>query len=425
LSTERIDIYGGKATIKQNKFGVWQFRMWVSNEKRYYEKSLRTKRRLEAIDKAEEMYFDLQNELKDGRKLFSVSIAEAVAIYLEYRKIDVRTKEIVEGRWNTIRAHLNHFIEYVGEKEKAANLGINTLVKFERQSKETNYVLFRTEQGAAKQTVRNEMASINACQRHLCDIEQITSFPRFRLPSLKIEGSSTKSGEEVQRMTFTHDEWKSFYTSMRSYSAKVKNRLTDKEAFERELVRHWCLFAANSGLRSGEQRQLRWSDVSLHKENDNGDELLLVRVNIRKGTTKIRKERTFWCRGGDYLQRWKAIQKEYGESTEGLIFSLDGKEEYERYRLHRHWRQIMLLTDITLDKRELLVPYSLRHLAITNQVLSGVSLSDVAFYCGTSVKQIESTYYHLNEEKMRAVATARFVRRDGKIYALGKEIAED
>ena len=77
MSTERIDIYGGKATIKQNKFGVWQFRMWVSNEKRYYEKSLRTKRRAEAIDKAEEMYFDLQNELKDGRKLFSVSIAKA------------------------------------------------------------------------------------------------------------------------------------------------------------------------------------------------------------------------------------------------------------------------------------------------------------------------------------------------------------
>ena len=41
----------------------------------------RTKRRAEAIDKAEEMYFDLQNELNDGRKLFSVSIAEAVAIY--------------------------------------------------------------------------------------------------------------------------------------------------------------------------------------------------------------------------------------------------------------------------------------------------------------------------------------------------------
>ena len=151
----------------------------------------------------------------------------------------------------------------------------------------------------------------------------------------------------------------------------------------------------------------------------------MVCLVVSKGTTKVRKERTFWCRGGDYLQRWKAIQKEYGESTDGLIFSLDGEEEYERYRLQRHWKQIMLLTDVALDKRELLVPYSLRHLAITNQVLSGVSLSDVAFYCGTSVKQIESTYYHLNEEKMRAVASARFVRKDGKIYALGKEIAED
>ena len=120
LSTERIDIYGSKATIKQYKFGVWQFRMWVSNVKRYYEKSLRTKSRTEAIDKAEEIYFDLQNELKDGRKLFSVSIADAVAIYLEHRKIDVRTKEIVEGLWVTIRTHLNHFIEYVGENEKAA-----------------------------------------------------------------------------------------------------------------------------------------------------------------------------------------------------------------------------------------------------------------------------------------------------------------
>ena len=100
MSTERIDIYGGKATIKQNKFGVWQFRMWVSNEKRYYEKSLRTKRRVEAIDKAEEMYFDLQNELKDGRKLFSVSIAEAVAIYLEHRIL--KSPNIIQRERNKI-----------------------------------------------------------------------------------------------------------------------------------------------------------------------------------------------------------------------------------------------------------------------------------------------------------------------------------
>jgi len=30
---------------------------------------------VEAIDRAEETHFDLQDELKDGRKLFSVSVA--------------------------------------------------------------------------------------------------------------------------------------------------------------------------------------------------------------------------------------------------------------------------------------------------------------------------------------------------------------
>ena len=36
-------------------------------------------------------------------------------------------------------------IDYAGEKEKAANLGVNTLVKFEWKGKEINYAPFRTD----------------------------------------------------------------------------------------------------------------------------------------------------------------------------------------------------------------------------------------------------------------------------------------
>ena len=72
MSIERIDIYGGKATIKQNKFGVWQFRMWVSNEKRYFEKSLRTKRRAEAY----------------GEKVNNYALAKQVGIEVEQRNTE-------------------------------------------------------------------------------------------------------------------------------------------------------------------------------------------------------------------------------------------------------------------------------------------------------------------------------------------------
>ena len=43
-------------TKRLNKFGVWQFRMWISSEKKYVEKSLRTKKKTDAVDLAEELY---------------------------------------------------------------------------------------------------------------------------------------------------------------------------------------------------------------------------------------------------------------------------------------------------------------------------------------------------------------------------------
>ena len=34
MNNVKIEIFGNKAVIKQNKFGVWQFRMWISSEKK-------------------------------------------------------------------------------------------------------------------------------------------------------------------------------------------------------------------------------------------------------------------------------------------------------------------------------------------------------------------------------------------------------
>ena len=63
----KVEVFGGKAIIKQNKFGVWQFRMWISGEKKYVEKSLRTKKKTDAVDLAEELYKQLRNELANGQ----------------------------------------------------------------------------------------------------------------------------------------------------------------------------------------------------------------------------------------------------------------------------------------------------------------------------------------------------------------------
>ena len=87
--------------------------------------------------------------------------------------------------------------------------------------------------------------------------------------------------------------------------------------------------------------------------------------------------------------------KENGKETEGIVFSMNGKE-YDRSNTHRHFRKILSLASIDEARIKQLVPYSLRHFMITERVKSGLSFSQIAVMCGTSVKQIENTYLHLS-----------------------------
>ena len=142
FAKDKIPILGGKAFIKQNKFGVWQFRMWISSEKKYVEKSLRTKKKTDAVDLAEELYIQLRNELANGKTLFAPTYAEAMQQYIAYKQREVDVNALTDGRLKTIKAHLSHFVEYIDKNAKVSDVSINTLVQYERKGKETNYVLF-------------------------------------------------------------------------------------------------------------------------------------------------------------------------------------------------------------------------------------------------------------------------------------------
>jgi integrase len=74
-------------------------------------------------------------------------------------------------------------------------------------------------------------------------------------------------------------------------------------------VQHYVLIAANSGLRVGEQRQLRWSDVQIEQHKVNGELQKLARIHIRAETSKVPTSRTFLCRNGQYFERLREISK--------------------------------------------------------------------------------------------------------------------
>ena len=67
------NIFDGKAEVVRTKTsgGIWHFRMWVTEEKKYVRKTLKTKNLDSAIAKAEDEYHLIKANLQQGKTIFS------------------------------------------------------------------------------------------------------------------------------------------------------------------------------------------------------------------------------------------------------------------------------------------------------------------------------------------------------------------
>ena len=49
MPKNEVRIYNSKAAIFQNEYDVWQFRIWLADEDKYFRQSLRTKDKGKAL----------------------------------------------------------------------------------------------------------------------------------------------------------------------------------------------------------------------------------------------------------------------------------------------------------------------------------------------------------------------------------------
>ena len=405
FTKEEIPIFDEAVVYRRGEY--WQFRMWLNDERKYARKSLRTRSKETAIERGKDAYLEIYANLKAGKTYFSITTKEGVEKYLKNREKDLEAGLIVKGRLITIKTHLQHWLDFIKKDTKLKEL---------QRSDCENYFYERTknEKNKARQsTIQNEQSTINACMRYLFKNNEtyIDGFDFKKLP--RLDGNN----EEIRRATFTGEEYETLCQVMRSYCARRKNKLDEDEWKTRQVVRHYVLIAANSGLRVGEQKQLKWSDVSIEKREANGQNRTLARISVRAATSKVRKSRVFYCRGGEYFSR---IKKVIGSSAvDGLIFSLDGKARISQRAMLYHFNKMIDLCEFDDRAERDLVPYSLRHFMITQRIMSGLNFRQIADMCGTSVAQIEKTYYHLNDEIRVTNAVADYRKnKDGTITVI-------
>jgi integrase len=369
----------------------WQFRLWLRKENKYVRRSLGTRSRATAIDKGKELYLELLANLKQGKTYFSIDAKKAVELYVAHRQKDVQVGLIVPGRLGTIRAHLKNWLDFIGRDTK--------LMEMERTDCE-EYFHFRVKgagRTAARQvTVQNEQSTINAMMDWLFKRGEarIDGFDFRKLPRIDTRDDA------IRRATFEQDEIDDFKEAVKVYCDREKHDLDEREWLVRSLAGTFFVVLAQSGLRVGELAQLRWGDLewrSVHTKRYDGVKLLFI--SVRAETSKVRKSRRLYCRDEGYIRAWaNTIANMWKETSirDRLAFSLDGTTPLSKRALHYHFAKLMELTGIDRTDRDL-VPYSFRHYFITERITAGLSYQQVAEMCGTSVAQIERTYYHLND----------------------------
>lgn len=168
---------------------------------------------------------------------------------------------------------------------------------------------------------------------------------------------------------------------------------------DRIMLTNYILILANTGIRVGEARGLRWMDVDSEPATDGEDANIILHVNGKTGTREV------VARSPDiktYFERiWELRLKELAAkpSREEAIFChKDGTP------IHSFKKGFSALVneagvefDRSGDKRTI---YSLRHTYATFRLQEGVNHYVLARNMGTSVKMLEQHYGHTSNRAM-------------------------
>ncbi len=248
-----------------------------------------------------------------------------------------------------------------------------------------------------QKTLSMEQSALN--QIFFDAVERQRTKQRFRLKAPKVD---TGDG---QRAGFDVDEYRTLYRYLESYrDAKgiFKGvRVNEWHKLMRQQMYCFVIFLANSGLRVGEARMMKWSDVKFDIELDDGTLIAEVRVSQH---TKKRKVRYVQVQqgGNKQLKDWFNITPK--KDADDWVWFAKGKGDDFRQigDLNRTFSYLLkhipynnrkdgLLLDSDGKRRSL---YSLRHVYADMRLENGATIENLAKNMGTQIVQIMNHYSH-------------------------------
>jgi integrase len=220
--------------------------------------------------------------------------------------------------------------------------------------------------------------------------------------------------DETRRDGYTLEEYTQLVEVAGKWYQKVpKDHPTkDQEIYYRRSIRDFIVLMGNFGFRTGELRQLQYMNVKVHPDKT-------ATVTVQPETTKVRRKREVRGRRGDIFTRRKTYSPFI--TREDYVFSnFSSKTPLSMETLYAYFHELVAEVQkqhkhFDTDK----TPYSLRHFYISYHLLTGkVSPYEIAKLAGTSVKQIEKHYDHVQNSHIAKKILGSQTRIDRKNWEI-------
>jgi len=370
---------------------TWFCRIKVPKAKGYIWRSTRTTDEHVAFAFADALYHESLVRVHGGEALNAKRLGPLLESYLQH--MDARKdQQSVHNRMLLIR-RISPFLRTRTVNEVDTALLSEIIGEVTRLSSKDRL---------SPNTVRRVYSDLKHFMSWCVDEGHLTALPRF--PRI--------SGDQARRTHFDAADWRKLARYLREFT-KVENKAVRRD---RIMLVNYVLILANTGIRVGEARHLKWRDVrQIEGEADNAADIVLTvtgKTGPREVVARTSQVKTYLQR--IYDLRVAELAQEKGSKADlpanSLVFCHLNGSPIGSFK--KSFQSLIRAAGVEQDsygqKRTI---YSLRHTYATFRLHEGVHQFTLARNMGTSVAMLEQYYGHTSNVTSAAELTKSSKKR--------------
>ena len=369
---------------------LWLCRLKVPNGSGYIYRGTGTSDPYEARKLADDLLDELRINVKLGKAITGPNLRRLVDEFEEHSKATGKQS----NRDIAIVALLKRYAVPYFSKNKVTEINQKEIAKFFDWRRQNSI-----KKPPKETTIIHEMSQLRTFLDWCFQRGHIDKKVEFERP--KHDGQ--------RRPHFDQKDWPKLTRFLREWIKQGKHK-SGPIVRDRIMLANYVLILANTGIRIGEARGLRWSDIDT-EPTDKPDEFnIILHVQGKTGAREV-VARTSAVQ--TYFQRiWELRSKELDRKPSKDDYVFCHKDGTTIQTFKNGFEALITEAGVNVDRNgEKRTIYSLRHTYATFRLQEGVNHYVLARNMGTSVKMLENYYGHTSNRAMADELTKSKVKK--------------